>query len=149
MKLSDIITTIQTKIVADKRIAVGILAAVVAIVSVLGYIGYQEVLKRWAVPRVSGANFSMEYRKIPFDTKSIDITFSTPLDPNSLTSKNVTLSPFVEGKASIRDGNTVSYTLDKKLVIGETYVLALGSDIKSLYGKELGGEQSFTIEAIA
>lgn len=46
MKLPDIIATLRTKILADKRIAVGILAAVVAIISVLGYLGYQELLKR-------------------------------------------------------------------------------------------------------
>lgn len=98
---------------------------------------------------VEGANFSLEYRKIPFDTKSIDITFSSNLDPASLTNKNVILSPFVEGKVSLKDGNTVSYILDKKLAISETYTLNIGSGIRSIYGKELGSEQIFTIEAIA
>lgn len=98
---------------------------------------------------VSGANFSLEYRKIPFDAKNIDITFSTPLDASSLTAKNVTMSPFIEGKASIKDNNTISYALDKNLTLGETYTLTIGSDIRSVYGKEMGSEQVFTFEAIA
>lgn len=96
-----------------------------------------------------GANFSLEYRKIPFDAQSIDITFSSNLDVNSLTAKNVTMSPFIEGKAALKNGNTISYALDKKLIIGETYTLTMGSDIKSAYGKELGSEQVITFEAIA
>ena len=121
----------------------------VVVVSIGGYLGYRELLNRWTIPSVSGANFSLEYRKIPFDAKNIDITFSTPLDASSLTTKNVTMSPFIEGNASIKDTNTVSYALDKNLAIGETYTLTIGSDIRSAYGKELGSDQVFTFEAIA
>lgn len=141
--------TIRTNIVADKRILSAVIATGVIILSVLGYLGYQELAKRWMVPVVSGANFSLEYRKIPFNAKSIDIIFSTTLDPASLSTKNVTLSPFVEGRASLKDGNTLSYTLDRNLQIGETYTFTIGSDIRSAYGTELGTEQVFTIEAIA
>ncbi len=149
MKFLELMTTLRTRVVSDKRVLSGILATFVAILSIGGYLGYQELAKRWAVPMVSGANFSLEYRKIPFDAKSIDITFSSNLDPASLTNKNVTINPFVEGKASLKEGNTLSYALDKKLVIGETYTLTIGADIRSAYGKELGQEQVFTIEAIA
>ncbi len=134
---------------ADKRILSGIIATFVILFSIGGYFGYQELMKRWAIPEVAGANFSLEYRKIPFDTKNIDITFSTDLDPTSLMTKNVTFSPFIEGKASVKNGNTISYALDKKLTIGEKYTFTIGSDIRSIYGKELGKEQIFTIEAIS
>ena len=149
MKLLESFATLRTRIMADKRILSGVVATTVAILSVGGYFGYQEFAKRWAVPMVSGANFSLEYRKIPFDAQSIDITFSTELDPTSITTKNVTLSPFVEGGATLKDKNTVSYALNKKLAIGETYTLTIGSDIKSIYGKELGAEQVIAFEAIA
>jgi len=149
MKFSDFFANLRMKIMSDKRILSGVAATVVAIVSVGGYLGYQELAKRWVVPMVSGTNFSLEYRKIPFNTKSIDIVFSTALDPVSLTTKNIALSPFIEGKADLKDENTVSYTLDKNLIIGETYTLTIGSDIRSVYGKTLGNEQVFTIEAIA
>lgn len=49
----------------------------------------------------------------------------------------------------MKNGNTISYALDKKLQIGEMYTLTIGSGIRSVYGKELGNEQIFTIEAIA
>lgn len=149
MKVPEFIATLHTKIVADKRILSAIIAVSIAIVSVLGYIGYQEFTKRGTIPLVSGANFSFEYRKIPFDTKSIDITFSTDLAPDSITTKNVTLSPFIEGRANAKNGNTVSYTLDKKLAVGEIYTFTIGSDVRSVYGKELGNEQVFMIEAVA
>jgi len=149
MKLPDFFANLRMKIMTDKRILSGVVATMVAIISIGGYLGYQELTKRWMVPMVSGANFSLEYRKIPFNTKSIDIVFSTALDPASLTTKNITLSPFVEGKANLKDGNTVSYALDKNLAIGETYTLTISSDIRSVYGKTLGNEQIFTIEAIA
>ena len=126
MKFLELMTTLRTRVVSNKRVLSGILATFVVILSIGGYLGYQELAKRWAVPIVSGANFSLEYRKIPFDAKSIDITFSSNLDPASLTNKNVTINPFVEGKASLKEGNTLSYALDKKLVIGETYTLTIG-----------------------
>ncbi len=149
MKLPEIVANLHTKMMADKRILSGIILGIVTIVSVGGYFGYQELVGRWTVPSVSGANFSLEYRKIPFDVKSIDITFSTPLDATSLTANSVTISPFVEGAASIKDKNTISYTLTKKLVVGESYTLTIASGIRSSYGKELGSEQIFSFEAIA
>lgn len=149
MKASEFASVLYAKITADKRLLAGVLAAILIILSVGGYFGYQELAKRWAVPTVSGANFSLEYRKIPFDAPSLDISFSTDLDPASVTGKNVTLSPFVEGKTGIKDGNTVSYTLDKKLTVGEIYTFTIGADVRSQYGKEIGQEQVFTIEAIA
>lgn len=148
MKFAEIIESTRAKIMADKRILAASLVAVIALVSVGGYFGYQEMVKRWSIPQILGANFSLEYRKIPFDVASIEVTFSTNLDPASLGAKNISLSPFIEGRASIQ-GNTVSYALDKKLTIGETYTLSVGSDIRSIYGKELGQDHIFTIEAIA
>lgn len=149
MKVSEFFSALYAKITADKRIFAGVLAAILILLLVGGYFGYQELAKRWAVPMVSGANFSLEYRKIPFDAPSIDISFSTDLDPASVTNKNVTISPFVEGKGSIKNGNTVSYALDKKLTVGEIYTFTIGADVRSTYGKALGQEQVFTIEAIA
>lgn len=46
MKVSEMITNFRTKIVADKRILSGIMITGVAIISVLGYFGYQEFVKR-------------------------------------------------------------------------------------------------------
>ena len=96
MKFPELVVNSWTKIVSDKRILSGVIVGAIAILSAGGYFGYQELAKRWMIPVVEGANFSLEYRKIPFDAKSIDITFSSQLDPSSLTTKNVSFSPFVE-----------------------------------------------------
>lgn len=133
MKPLEFLSLSHMKLIADKRVLSGIIAMAIAIVSAVGYFGYREFVKRWTVPTVSGTNFSLEYRKIPFDTKSIDITFSTDIDGTSLTKKNITLSPFIEGRPTLKDKNTVSYVLDKHLVVGETYTFVIGSDIRSVY----------------
>lgn len=46
MKLSELFVNIHIKIMADKRIISGVIATVIAIVSVGGYLGYQELAKR-------------------------------------------------------------------------------------------------------
>ena len=149
MRFPDFMTSLWEKISEDKRILSVTVALGVMILGVGGYFGYQQFHQRFAIPTVSGANFSLEYHKIPFDTKSIDITFSTEIDPASITTKNVTLSPVIDGRATIKDGNTISYTLDKNLTIGEIYTLTIGADIRSKYGNPMEEDQVFTIEAIA
>lgn len=149
MKIPALLASFHAKISQDKRLLIPVIAFFLIFVSIIGYFSYQEIAKRLSIPSVSGANFSLEYRKIPFDTKSIDITFSSDIDSASVTSKSVTLSPFLEGKPQLKDRNTISYVLDKKMSIGETYTLTIGSDISSLYGKKIGTEQVFVIEAIA
>lgn len=149
MKASELIATSWGKFTAQKRIVSAVVAVMVITLSVGGYFGYQEFLKRMTVPTVSGANFSLEYRKIPYDARSLDIVFSTALDPASVSNKSVTVSPFVEGTIVLKNKNIVSYVLDKNLQIGETYSLRVGSSVRSAYGTELGEEYIFTIEAIA
>ena len=46
MKFLELMTTLRVKVIADKRIFSGVVAVVIAIVSVGGYLGYQELVKR-------------------------------------------------------------------------------------------------------
>jgi len=77
----------------------------------LGYLGYRVVSDRFAIPQVVAANFSTEYRRIPYNTKTIDVTFSIPLDPASVSKESAVLAPGIEGSVSVVRGNTISYTL--------------------------------------
>lgn len=136
------------RIRSDRRMYVPVVAFLVAILVALGYLGYRAVMDRFAVPTVLGANFSTEYRKIPYNTKSIDVTFSTSLDATSVTKQSVTLSPGVEGSVTLIHGNTVSYVLSAPLTVGDSYTLTLSSSIRSRYGNALSEDTIFTFEAI-
>lgn len=81
---------------SDRRIYIPLVAFLVVLIALGGYLASREIASRMSVPSVSGANFSLEYRKVPFDVKSLDITFSTDLEETSVTPKSVTLAPFVE-----------------------------------------------------
>lgn len=72
-----------------KGSAVAVFSALVAAGGVFGWMKYAQM---YAVPEVMGANFSLEYRKVPFDVASIDFTFSTELDPATVNASSVTVS---------------------------------------------------------
>lgn len=72
-----------------KGAAVAIFSALVAVGGTFGWLKYAQT---YAVPEVMGANFSLEYRKVPFDVASIDFTFSTELDPATVNASSVTVS---------------------------------------------------------
>ncbi|MDD2486750.1 MAG: MG2 domain-containing protein [Candidatus Gracilibacteria bacterium] len=112
------------------------------------YLGFRWYSGIRMIPQVSGANFSLEYRKIPFDVKSIDIDFNVSLDNGSI-EKNVTLSPLIPGKAELKNGNTISYVLDSKLKIGEQYTIYIKKDLKSANGVNIKNDVLITFEAIS
>lgn len=148
-RAKEIAINLKDRIKSDKRMYIPLLAFFVVIFLSGSYFAYHTLSLRWAVPSVAGANYSLEYRKIPYNTKSIDITFSTPLDAATLREKTVTISPFVEGHAEIKNDNTVSYVLTNTLSIGEQYTLVVGAELASKYGVRLGEDRIFNFEAIA
>jgi hypothetical protein len=99
-------------------------------------------------PTVVAGNFSLEYKKIPHDVPSIDITFSRDLDPSTISANSVRIYPFVAGTATLKTPNTISYALSSKLTIGTTYLLEFSTDIASTQGKRLENEIRYEIEAI-
>lgn len=115
-------------------------------ITVVGIVGTQYF---FAAPSVVAGNWSFEYKKIPYDVPSIDITFSRELDANSISKETVQFAPYIQGTPSLKDGNTISYKLDSKLKIGEHYMITLSSDIKSKYGAKIGRDISYEFEAIA
>lgn len=123
-------------------------AAFSAIVAAGGVLGWSHYLKTYAVPEVLGANFSLEYRKIPFDVASVDFTFSTELDPATVNPANVSVSPSLSGYPSLKSGNVVSFALSEKMAVGSKYVFTLSKDIATPRGKKLGSDFVVEIEAV-
>ncbi|MFZ4461350.1 MAG: Ig-like domain-containing protein [Patescibacteria group bacterium] len=137
-------TKVGQHIRSHVRAYAGVFAALV--ITVVGVIGTQYF---FAAPSVIAGNWSFEYKKIPYDVPSIDITFSRELDANSISKETVRFAPYIQGTPSLKDGNTISYKLDSKLKIGEHYMITLSSDIKSKYGAKIGRDISYEFEAIA
>jgi hypothetical protein len=81
--------------------------------------------------------------------KNIDISFSHDLDPDSVNSKNFRMDPFVDGKITLKNNNTISYELSSKLVIGTQYSITISKDVKSSYGTSIGKDVILNFEAIA
>ena len=102
-----------------------------------------------AIPTVIGANFSVEYHKVPYNVKSLDVSFSVPLDPATVTAKTVTISPYVEGKVSVENGNTVRYSLVSPLKVGEEYTLTVAKTVQSAHGVALTRDFIYTFEAVS
>lgn len=123
-------------------------AAIAAIVAAGGVFGWMKYAEMYAVPQVMGANFSLEYRKVPFDVPSIDFTFSTDLDPATVNASNVTISSGLSGYPSLKSGNVVSIALQQKMTVGEKYVFTLSKDIATPRGKKLGADYVVEVEAV-
>lgn len=95
-----------------------------------------------------GANFSLEYRKIPFDVPSVEFTLSSEIDPSTVNSNTVTVSPNLAGYPSLKSGNVVSFALSEKMTVGSKYVFTLSKDIATPRGKTLGADYVVEIEAV-
>ncbi|EKE28080.1 MAG: hypothetical protein ACD_3C00105G0018 [uncultured bacterium (gcode 4)] len=133
----------------DKRVFLPLILLVMLIIYLWWENAYKFVSKRITAPIVSWANFSLEYRKVPFDTKSLDISFSTDLKQESINPKSITLSPFIEWKISLKSGNTVSYELSKNLEIWQEYALTVSKDIQSMYWRAIWEDYTIIFEAIS
>lgn len=100
-------------------------------------------------PSVLAGNWDFQYRKIPYDVPSIDLTLSKDLDASSVNANTVHIAPYVEGGAELKNGNVISYKLSKPMKIGDRYTIMLGADISSAYGVKLGRDITYEFEAVA
>lgn len=105
--------------------------------------------KRLEIPQVIWANFSIEYRKIPFDTKTLEVSFSTDLKWDSINNKAIALSPFVEWTTVLKNWNTIVYNLSQNLEIGQEYSFTVNENIESKYGVKLWKPYNIIFEAIS
>ena len=78
----------------------------------------------------------------------LTIVLDTPIDSGSINTKNVTLSPSIEGTLSVSpEGKKVSYMLSHSLSIGESYELRIASTVKKSDGTTLGKDAFVTFLA--
>lgn len=100
------------------------------------------------IPSVIGANFDLNYKKIPYNVKNIDIIFSTNLNKDTI-KNNFQIYPNIPWNVSIVSGNIIRYKLDENLKIWTDYTLLIGKDIKAENWKILAKEQTYMIQAVA
>ncbi len=117
------------------RMLKGALAGLVVLMLAGGGVYYGRSI--FTAPTVIAGNWDFNYKKIPYNVPSIDITMSTSLKAESVTKNSVKITPFVPGTPELKDGNIVSYKLEKPLEIGKFYTLELGESIESRIGKSL------------
>jgi hypothetical protein len=85
---------------------------------------------------------------VPYNVESLDIKLSTALDPDTISSKNITLSPYVEGQVSLVDESTIRYKLLKPLTIDENYILTVSKEVASAHGVKLADDFVYNFRAI-
>lgn len=137
------------KILSEKRFFYPFLWVLVIIVAALSYLWYSYISERLRIPVAQSANFSLQYRKIPFDAKYIDITFSTNLNHETVNEKNIQLSPFVEWWVSLEKWNTIRYSLSKNLEIWKEYSITVSKKVESEYWISIKNDYTVVFEAIS
>lgn len=107
------------------------------------------ISQNFSIFEVSGWNFDFWIKKIPYNTASIDISFSKKLDENSIIKNSFKINPKVPGILKLKDGNTLSYQLSDKLKIGQDYTITLSKSIKSFNWKTLDNDIIYIVSAFA
>lgn len=97
---------------------------------------------------VSGWNFDLWIKKLPYNVKSIDISFSKDLDEKSISKDIFKITPEVPWVVKLKDKNTISYELSEKLTIGQDYTLTISKDIKSSKNDTLENDLVYIVSAV-
>lgn len=105
---------------------------------------YQNVFSNF---EIIDANFDLNIKKVPFNTKSIDIIFSKNLDKSTIIKDNFSISPYVKWTLELKDNNTISYKLEENLKIWFDYVITIKKNIKSTSHNNLDKDITYIIKA--
>jgi alpha-2-macroglobulin len=87
---------------------------------------------------VQASNFDANYRKIPVDIGYIDFTLSKNINPKSIDTKSIIVSPKLDGQVKLISENTLRYLFLAPLEVGQNFNMSLSPDIESQDGKKLG-----------
>lgn len=104
---------------------------------------YQNVFSNF---EIIDANFDLNLKKVPYNTKSIDIVFSKDLDEKSISKANFSITPEVKWSVVLKDKNTISYILEENLKIWFDYVITIKKDIKSSSHNNLDKDFTYIIK---
>lgn len=105
--------------------------------------------KNFSIFEVNGGNFDLGIKKIPYNVKTIDISFSKELDSVSIMKDTFKITPEVPGSVKLKDKNTISYELTQNLEIGQDYTISLSKTIKSFAGEALENDIIYIVSAVS
>lgn len=97
--------------------------------------------------KVSGANFDLWLKKVPYNTKTIDISFNFDIDETSI-KDSIKITPEIPWIIKLKTPNTISYELSQNLNIWYDYTLVLNKNIKSKNSKTLEEDLVYIIKAV-
>ena len=116
----------------------GLVKAVVIIAAVLAAYAAGTVQR---AARTAVASFAPTSPDAAAAAKTVEVTFSAPLDPASVTPGSLFLSPAAEGAAALdADGKRLVFTLDKPLSPATAYRIGLSPNLRDRGGSPVTGQ---------
>lgn len=146
--ISKIREYLKTKL-ENPKIKYSSIATLVLLLVIWGFFWSKKITEKFKIPKVIWANFSLEYRKIPFDTKTLEISLSMPIDSNSINQKSISISPYIEWTIELKNENTLVYNLSKNLEIWSEYSLTISKKITWTNWIQLEKDYIIIFEAVA
>lgn len=132
------------KLKFDKYIASIIWILVLIFVSFFAY----NYFISWASFKVSWANFDLWIKKIPYNVKSIDISFSDEIDESSISKDIFKITPEIAWVVKLKNSNTLSYELSNNLEIWNDYAIMISNELKSKKWKSLSEDLVYIVSAV-
>lgn len=97
---------------------------------------------------VSWGNFDLWIKKLPYNVKTIDITFSQDILQTSVSKDIFKITPNIPGVLKLKDTNTLSYELSEKLAIWQDYTIEVSSTLTSTKNKTLENDLVYIVSAV-
>jgi hypothetical protein len=94
-------------------------------------------------------NFDFQYRKFPFDQKTIDFSFSHDIQEASVVKENFEVSPKIDGVWSLKDGHTLSFTFGEKPKVGDQIEFTLKSTLASSKWEILAKDYTYDVTIVS
>ncbi len=106
---------------------------------------------KWVSPsfQVSSANFDLGIKKLPYNVRTIDITFSTNIWVESVSKDIFKITPEVPWVLSLSAPNTLSYKMDESLRIGQDYTIQISKNLLSEKNTWLENDIVYIVSAVA
>ena len=85
---------------------------------------------------------------MPFNAKSIDLTFSINIDEKTINQSSLKITPAIDWKVILKTPNTISFVLNQKLEISKDYTIVLSKWIKSTSWDEISEDLVYMITTV-
>ncbi len=97
---------------------------------------------------VSWGNFDLSVKKLPYNVKTIDISFSKDIDSDSISKEIFSIQPYIPWILKQKSPNTISYELTEKLTIGQDYTIVISKNLLSTKKDSLQDDAVFIFSAV-